>query len=100
MAWFGIFSGVSALAYQATRGAVSETEAAAIGAHFEYLQAAHASGKAVFVGRTLTTDENTFGIAVYHAEDETDARAFMETMADKFLALQDAERPQPAKVNK
>jgi len=48
-----------------------------IGEHFAYLQDLHAQGVVSFVGRTLTTGPETFGLAVFAAADETAARAVM-----------------------
>ncbi len=60
-----------------TDGGTKE-ENATIQAHFEYLQALHQAGVASFVGRTLTTDADTFGLVVFDAADETIAQSIME----------------------
>jgi uncharacterized protein len=52
-------------------------EDAIIDEHFAYLQALTEQGVMLFVGRTLTTTPDTFGIAVYRAENETVAREIM-----------------------
>ena len=55
----------------------SETEQAVVSEHFAYLQDLTAKGAVIFVGRTLTTDENTMGLAVFRAESEEAARQIM-----------------------
>lgn len=40
-------------------------EQAAVSDHFAYLQDLAAKGRMVFVGRTMTTHENTVGLAVF-----------------------------------
>lgn len=52
-------------------------EQAAVAEHFAYLQNLHAQGTIIFVGRTLTTDDNTMGLAVFRAESEDAARRIM-----------------------
>jgi uncharacterized protein YciI len=54
-------------------------EAEATQAHFAYLQAARDVGVVFGAGRTLTTDDTTFGIVIFRAPDETAAREFMES---------------------
>jgi len=46
--------------------------------HFAYLQNLTEKGVMVLVGRTQTTDESTFGIAIFEAENEEAARTIME----------------------
>ncbi len=53
-------------------------EVAATQAHFAYLEAARDAGVVFGAGRTLTTDETTFGIVIFRAPDENAAREFME----------------------
>lgn len=53
-------------------------EIAATQAHFAYLEAAKNVGVVLAAGRTLTRDENTFGIVILRAPDEEKARDFME----------------------
>ncbi|HEY9101480.1 YciI family protein [Chitinimonas sp.] len=60
------------------RTGLTEAEAAAMAAHFGYLQAAEADGRLVLAGRTLDVDERGFGIAIYHAADEAAAQAFAQ----------------------
>jgi uncharacterized protein YciI len=52
-------------------------EQAVVAEHFAYLQTLHAQGKIIFVGRTLTTDDDTMGLAVFRAESEEAARRIM-----------------------
>ncbi len=59
-----------------TDGPTAE-EAAIVDEHFAYLQRLTEAGVMLFVGRTLTVDEATFGIAVFRAADEEAATAIM-----------------------
>ncbi len=52
-------------------------EQAVVAEHFAYLQDLTAKGVVIFVGRTLTTDEDTMGLAVFRAESEDAARRIM-----------------------
>jgi len=52
-------------------------EAAIISEHFAYLEALTEQGIVLLAGRTLTTDERTFGIVVLKAESQEAARAIM-----------------------
>lgn len=45
--------------------------------HFAYLQHLAAEGVMILVGRTLTTDQDTFGIAVFRANSDREASAVM-----------------------
>jgi len=58
-------------------GATPE-EAATVSRHFAYLKDLTEKGVMVIVGRTQNKDENTFGIAIFEAEDESAARRIME----------------------
>lgn len=49
-----------------------------LGLHASYLKAGLGSGKVLVVGRTDTKLENNFGIAVFKAANEFEAREFME----------------------
>src|SRR5690348_10847100 len=53
-------------------------EADAVGRHFAYLKDLTERGVVLLAGRTLTTGPETFGIVVFRAESENDARALME----------------------
>jgi uncharacterized protein len=55
----------------------NESEASVVGEHFEYLSELTAQGWVLFAGRTLTTDEHTFGIVVLEAESQAEARHVM-----------------------
>ena len=52
-------------------------EQAVVAEHFAYLQHLTAQGVIILVGRTLTTDENTMGLAIFRAESEDAARQIM-----------------------
>ena len=52
-------------------------EQAAVGEHFAYLQDLTAKGVVILVGRTLTYDKNTMGLAIFQAESEDTARQIM-----------------------
>ncbi len=52
-------------------------EQAAVAEHFAYLQGLHKQGTIILVGRTMTTDDNTMGLAVFRAESEDAARQIM-----------------------
>ncbi len=45
--------------------------------HFAYLQQLTQQGVLILAGRTLTTDEDTFGITVFKANSEEHARTIM-----------------------
>jgi uncharacterized protein YciI len=59
-------------------GGPTEAEAAVIERHFAYLERALATGTLLMAGRTLTTDESNFGIAVFRAGSPEEARRFTE----------------------
>lgn len=52
-------------------------EAEVISSHFDYLKGLTDNGVAIFVGRTLTTDESTFGLTIFEADSEVAARQIM-----------------------
>jgi uncharacterized protein len=54
-------------------------EMQAVDDHFQYLLGLHRRGVLTFAGRTTTGDARTFGIAVYFADSEEDARAILES---------------------
>lgn len=60
------------------------TEQATLGRHLAYLEDLKARGSLILAGRTLTTGPETFGIAIYEAADEIEARAIM--LADPAVA--------------
>lgn len=54
----------------------TEEESALVGQHFNYLKTHFEDGRISFVGRTNT--EPFVGLAVFSAEDETEAKAFTD----------------------
>jgi uncharacterized protein YciI len=56
----------------------TELETSIIGEHFKYLARLVEEGVVFMAGRTLTTDERTFGIVVFVAPSEAEARQLME----------------------
>lgn len=60
-------------------GAWTEQDNAAVSAHFTRLQEATASGKVILAGKTDEPDATTFGIVIFEAADETEAKAFMDS---------------------
>ena len=57
----------------------TEHEQAVAAEHFAYLQDLTAKGAIILVGRTLTTDENTMGLAIFRAESEVEAGRIMNS---------------------
>lgn len=53
-------------------------EAKTVTNHFAYLEDLTEKGVMILVGRTQNNDENTFGIAIFEAEDEPAAQSIME----------------------
>lgn len=60
---------------------ITEAEMGVMGRHFAHLQSLHAAGKLRFVGRAENGD---FGLAVFEAADEVEARAVAD--ADPAVA--------------
>jgi uncharacterized protein len=56
----------------------TDAEKAVVAEHSLYLQDLTARGVMIFVGRTLNTDENAMGLAVFRAESESAARQIMQ----------------------
>ena len=48
-----------------------------LSAHVQYLQNLLDNGQAVIFGRTTNEDDSTFGMVVFEAENERDAREVM-----------------------
>ena len=48
-----------------------------VGEHFRYLQERTSEGVVLLAGRTLNTDPSSFGIVIFRAESEDEARALM-----------------------
>jgi uncharacterized protein YciI len=59
-----------------SEGATPE-EPETVSRHFAYLKHLTEKGVMIIVGRTQNKDENTFGIAIFEAEDEEAARQIM-----------------------
>ena len=53
-------------------------EAETVSRHFAYLKDLTEKGVMILVGRTQNSDESTFGIAIFEAEDVIAARIIME----------------------
>jgi uncharacterized protein YciI len=53
-------------------------EAAILSQHFDYLSRLVDEAAVILAGRTLTTDEHSFGIVIFRAESDDDARRIME----------------------
>jgi uncharacterized protein YciI len=53
-------------------------EAKTVTNHFAYLEDLTGKGVMILVGRTQNSDESSFGIAIFEAEDESAARTIME----------------------
>jgi len=52
-------------------------EAAIVSQHFAYLKGLTEQGVVVLAGRTLNTDESSFGIVIFNATSEESARSIM-----------------------
>ena len=53
-------------------------ESETVSRHFAYLKDLNEKGVAILMGRTQNNDENTLGIVIFEAEDESAARMIME----------------------
>lgn len=51
----------------------------AVNKHFEYLKNQMDTGRMILAGRTQNDLKDTFGIVVFNAQDDDDARSFMES---------------------
>jgi len=60
-----------------THGPTTE-EAEIVTQHFAYLQRLTEQGVVVLAGRTLNTDERSFGIVIFRADSEEAARSIMD----------------------
>ena len=56
----------------------SVEEEARVTEHFEYLQRLLAEGVLILAGRTLNTDPSAFGIVIFTAASEAEARAIVD----------------------
>jgi len=55
----------------------NDQEAAILLQHFNYLKVLTDQGTVLLFGRTQNSDEKTFGLAIFRAESEDEARAIM-----------------------
>ena len=60
-----------------SEGPTSE-EAVIVSLHFDYLSRLVDQAVVVLAGRTLTTDERSFGIIIFRAESDVEARSVVE----------------------
>ena len=60
-----------------TEGA-TEREDEIVGQHFAFLQNNLAAGITILMGRSQNNDEKTFGVVIFRASSEEEARQFME----------------------
>jgi len=60
-----------------SEGPTSE-EAVIVSLHFDYLSRLVDQAVVVLAGRTLTTDERSFGIIIFRAESDLEARSVVE----------------------
>jgi uncharacterized protein len=60
-----------------TEGPTS-TESETVTRHFAYLKDLTDKGVMILVGRTQNNDESTFGIAIFEAASEAEARSIMD----------------------
>ena len=56
----------------------TEEEARIVSAHFDYLEGLAAQGVLLLAGRTQDADATTFGIVLFQAAGESEARAIMK----------------------
>jgi uncharacterized protein len=57
----------------------TERDTAAVGRHFRRLQQLHREGKVILAGKTLDdADESQFGLVIFEADSEEEARRIME----------------------
>lgn len=56
----------------------TEAEKSAVSEHFTRLSKATQEGKVILAGRTTEPLDKTFGLVVFEAENEAEAKAFME----------------------
>lgn len=55
----------------------TDTERAAVGAHFQRLKTETEAGRVILAGRTDEQLDTTFGLVIFEASNEADARQFM-----------------------
>jgi uncharacterized protein YciI len=62
-----------------------------VGRHFRRLQRLHKEGRVLLAGRTLNADPTQFGVVVFEAPSEDEAREFMEAddaVKEKIMTAQ------------
>jgi uncharacterized protein YciI len=57
----------------------TDADKAAVSRHFAQLKEATARGRVILAGRTLEPGDRTFGLVIFEARDEAEARRFMES---------------------
>ncbi|HEX5648455.1 MAG TPA: YciI family protein [Steroidobacteraceae bacterium] len=57
----------------------TDADNAAVSRHFEHLKQATAAGRVILAGRTVEPGDKTFGLVIFEAADEGEARRFMES---------------------
>ena len=57
----------------------TDEEAAIMSRHFDYLKSLTDQGTVLLFGRTQNSDATTFGIAIFRAESEVEARSIMDS---------------------
>lgn len=71
--------------------AATQDETEIVAAHFNYLKGLHEQGVLILAGRTLNTDETSFGIVIFIAETAEKAREIMENDPAVFQGVMQAE---------
>ena len=70
----------------------TEQDGQIVGRHFRRLQRLHKEGRVILAGRTLNESEpSQFGVVIFEAETEAEARAFMEeddAVKEKIMTAQ------------
>lgn len=69
----------------------TDADQAAFQRHVAHLKMATDRGQLVIAGRTVDSGDRTFGVVVFHATDESMARAFMENdpaVAEKIMTAE------------
>lgn len=57
----------------------TDADKASTSRHFAHLTAATKAGQVILAGRTMEPGSKTFGLVIFEADDETAARAFMQS---------------------
>ncbi len=70
----------------------TEQDGQIVGRHFRRLQRLHKEGRVILAGRTLNdADASQFGVVIFEADTEAEARAFMEeddAVKEKIMTAQ------------